>query len=244
MLIGCFAGFVIDADKLFLIASSFSFAIITLLFLTKFILSTKIKVGLIYGHLIFLFFPFVVLTTDVACGMACMPCSNNLASLAALAVPTTLLASTIAGLFVIPAFYTLSSRREMKSKILRDFVKKHSKIMGIKAPKLYLLDKAKPVAFSFRSLKSSIFLSVGLFDIMTKKEREAVLLHELAHIKRGSSMMKFSASLMKIFSPFSLIARFHDTGKEEDEADRFAIGVQKTDRYIKSAKVKIEAFDK
>jgi dolichol-phosphate mannosyltransferase len=40
-----------------------------LLVIKKFSLSTKAKVGLIYGHLIFAFFPFVVLTTDAACGI-------------------------------------------------------------------------------------------------------------------------------------------------------------------------------
>ena len=72
MVMGCFAGLVIDADKMLLIASSASLAVVTLLALKKFGLSTKAKVGLIYGHLIFVSLPFVVLTTDAACGIACM----------------------------------------------------------------------------------------------------------------------------------------------------------------------------
>lgn len=81
MFLGCFAGFVIDADKLLLMSSSVLLAIITLIMLKKFALSTKFKVGLIYGHLIFLFFPFVLLTTEVTCGAACMPCGDTLSSL-------------------------------------------------------------------------------------------------------------------------------------------------------------------
>ena len=242
-MIGCFAGFIIDADKLFLIGSSILFAIITFLTLKKLRLSTKLKVGLIYGHLIFLFFPFVVLTTDFACGAACMPCGNNIANLAALALPTTVIVSTLAGLFVIPAFYTFSNRQKLQNKSVINFVKRNSKKAHIKMPNLYIVDRAKPIAFSFRSVKSSIFLSIGLLEILNKKELEAVMLHEIAHLKQRSSLIKFSSSLMKIFSPFSVIAKFHDSGKEEDDADSFAVKIQKTDRYLKSAKKKIEAFE-
>ena len=242
MTIACFAGLVIDPDKLLLIISSFSFAIAALLALRKFILPTKLKVGLIYGHLVFLFFPFVLLTTDVTCGVACMPCANNVPSLVALALPVTVAISTLAGLFVIPAFYTLSSRRELHNRPVINFVKEYSRKMGIQMPKLYLVDKAKPLAFSFRSLKSAIFISIGMFEVLNRKEIEAVILHELAHIKQRSSMLNFSASLMKIFSPLSLVAKFHDSGKEEAEADSFASRMQKTGTYLRSAKKKIEAF--
>ncbi len=245
MILGCFAGFVIDADKLLLMASSFSFAIITLLILSKFKLSTKAKVGLIYSHLISLFFPFVVLTTTAACSVGCMPCANNLANLVALALPTTLLLSTIASFFVIPGFYMFFNKKaEIKNTHLLKFVKEYSARIKIHIPKVYIIDNANPIAFSFRSFKPMIFVSAGLTELLNKKEIEAVLLHELGHLKRKASVLTMSVSILRFFSPLSLLARFHhDSNAEEAYADKFAIRAQKTDRYIRSAKRKIDEFE-
>ena len=148
MILGCFAGFVVDADKLLLMGSSISFAIITLLILKKFRLSTKAKVGLIYGHLIFLFFPFTVLTTNLACSIACMPCANNIVNLVVLAFPMTLLFSTIAAFFIIPGFYMFFGKKtEAKNSHIIKFTALHSRSMKIKMPKIYIIDNANPIAF-------------------------------------------------------------------------------------------------
>lgn len=245
MILGCFAGFAIDADKLLLISSSILFAIITLLVLKKFRLSTKFKLGIIYGHLIFLFFPFAVLTTDVACGVACMPCANNIGNLVALALPTTFLLSSIAGFFIIPGFYMFFSKKtEAENVHILGFVKKYASRMKLKMPKTYIIDNANPVAFSFKSFKSLMFISAGLIDMLNKKELESVILHELGHIKRHASVLKMSVSLLRLFSPLSLIARFHhDADEEEVYADNIAAKLQKTKRYINSSKRKIDAFE-
>ncbi len=245
-MIGCFAGFVIDSDKLFLAGGSFSMAIATILLLKNLNLSTKYKLGLIYSHLIFLFFPFVLTTTSVACGVACMPCASNIASLTALALPTTLLFSAIAGFFIIPGFYMLFNRKmEAENYHIVKFVKKYARKMKLKIPKIYIVDNASPIAFSFKSFKSMIFLSAGLVDLLNKKEMEAVLLHELGHIKRRASVLTMSISLLRFFSPLSLIARFHhDSGEEELYADKFARKAQKTNKYVKSAKAKIDKFER
>lgn len=246
MLSACFAGFVIDMDKLVLMISSFSFALITFFILAKFRLSTKSKIGLIYGHLIFLFFPFVVLTTNAAvCGFTCLPCSNNLINLAVLALPTTLLFSTIAGFFVIPGFYMfLNKKAEAENIRIINFVKIQSARLKIKMPKIYIVDNANPVAFSFKSFKSMMFISAGLLDLLRKKEIEAVILHELGHLKRKASVLKMSLSLLRFFSPLSLIARFHhDLDEEEIYADKLAARLQETDKYLKSAKRRVDDFE-
>jgi len=246
MPIGCFAGFVIDMNKILLIGSSLLFAVVILLILKGFRLSTKAKIGFIYLHLISLFFPFVLLTTEAGCGLACMPCGNSLASLAVLALPTTLVFSTIASFFVIPGFYMFFNRRaETENGHIIKFTKKHSRRMSMKMPKIYIFDDAKPVAFSFKSFKLMMFLSVGLIDILSKKELEAVILHELGHLKRKASVLTTSVSLVRFFSPLSLVLRFnHDSGKEEVYADRFAVRVQGTDKYLRSAKRKMDEFEK
>lgn len=242
-MIGCFAGFAIDVDKTMLTAVSLSLAIIFLYAIKRLKLSTKIKVGLIYGHLILLFFPFALFTTNFACGAMCMPCYSDTAAMISYALPSALALGTLAGFVVIPTFYMFSAKRQSKNREIISFVKKYSRTLRIKAPKIYVMDKARPVAFSFKSFRSAIFVSVGMLDILTKKELQAVLLHELAHIKQKSSVLKFSSSVMRTFSPLSLLARFHhDTGKEEKEADRFAICVQGTSRYMASAKRKLKAY--
>lgn len=246
MVLACFAGVVIGAEKLLLIVGSFSLAIITLLILRKFKLSIKTKVGLIYSHLIFLFFPFVVLTANVACSITCMACAHNIASLVMLALPTTLLLSTIAGFFVIPAFYMFFSKKfETENLHILRFTTFYSKRMKIKMPKIYIIDSADPIAFSFKSFKSMIFLSAGLIDLLNKREIESVILHELGHLKRKASVLTLSFSLLRFFSPLSLLVGFHhDSGREEVYADIFVIRMQRTDVYLKSAKRKIDDFEK
>ncbi|MBI4174699.1 MAG: M48 family metalloprotease [Candidatus Aenigmarchaeota archaeon] len=244
MAIGCFAGFIVDIDKLILTAISLSLAVSFLFAIKKFDLSTKAKVGLIYGHLTLLFFPFVLFTTNFACGAACMPCYTDSAlSMVSYSLPSALLLATLAGFVVIPAFYTFSSKRQARSSEIISFVKKYSSRLKIKAPKIYIIDKAKPIAFSFKSFRSAIFVSVGMLDLLNKKEIQAVLLHELAHIKQRSSLLKTSTSILRLFSPLSVLARFHhDTGKEEKEADGFAIRIQGTSRFISSAKRKTGCY--
>ena len=79
-----------------------------------------------------------------------------------------------------------------------------------------------------------------MFDVLNKKEIEAVLLHELAHIKRMSSVGKVSQKLM-LFSPFYKIASFGHS-REEEIADEFAIQAQGTSMHIKNARKKFDAF--
>ncbi len=242
-MIGCFAGFVIDIDKMFLTTISLSLAVFFLILIKKYNLSTKTKVGLIYGHLILLSFPFVLFTTNFACGAMCMPCYGDSAmAMVSYALPSAIAIGTLAGFVVIPSFYMFSNKRQMRNKEIISFVEKYSRRMKIKAPKIYIMDKAKPVAFSFKSFRSAIFISVGLLDILNKKELQAVILHELSHIKEKSSVMKFSSSLFRL-SPLSILARFHhDTGREEKQADRFAVRTQRTSKYINSSKRKIQDY--
>jgi len=238
-MLGCFQ-FYIEPEKLYISVASLAAAVLSLVGLRKLNISTKAKVSLIYSHLFFLSFPFVLMTTNIACGAACMPCYNDLSVLVGYALPGAVLLTTIAGFFVIPGFYLYSSRKNaIKNGHAFGFVKKYSEKIKIKAPNIYLINSAKPSAFSFKSFRSAIFLSVGLFDILKKKELEAVLLHELCHIKKSSSAMKFSSLFLKIY-PFSFVKKSIE--KEEQEADSFAINRQGTNRYIKSAKRKMKIW--
>ena len=236
-MLGCFQ-FYIEPEKLYISLFSLAAAILSLFGLRKLHLSTKAKISLIYSHLLFLSFPFVLMTTNIACGTACMPCYNDLSLLVGYSLPGAVLLATIAGFFVIPGFYIYNRKKSaIRNGFVFDFMKKQAKYMKIKTPNLYLFDSAKPSAFSFRSFKSAIFLSAGLFDIMKKKEVESIILHELYHIKKSSSAMKFSSLFLKIY-PFSF-----DMEKDENDADLFAISRQGTNRHIRSAKNRIKNFE-
>src|SRR3989338_591630 len=243
-MLGCFVGITLDGNKIILTAISVSAMLITLFLLKKFNLSTKVKISLIYAHLTALFFPFVLFTTNVACGTFCLACYSNILEMTAISLPTTLILATISGFLVIPTFYIVSSKKmEIKNREILKFLKHYSKKLQLKMPKIYAVNKAEPIAFSFRSFKSAVFLSVGLLDILNKKEIEAIILHELAHIKIKSSALKLSTNILRLFSPLSVLARFsHDSTQEEELADRFAIKEQETSRYIKSAKRKIKEY--
>ena len=244
MQLDCIAEIPLDPARLFLTAFSFSIALGTFFVLKKFNLSAKFRVGLVYSHLLTLFFPFILFTTNVACSALCVQsCYSNIYNLVAYSMPTTILVSSIAGFFVIPALFLVSNKTEVTNKSMMKFVKKYSRIMRIKSPKIYLIDKANPFAFSFRTFRSAIFLSVGILDILNKKEIEAIILHELAHIKNRSSVLKVSNLIFRI-SPLSMVAKFNEnTSEEELKADEFAIKMQKTVRFINSAKRKLNDFE-
>lgn len=244
MRIGCLAEIPLDPPRLFLTAASFSIALLTFFILKKFNLSTKFRVGLIYSHLVTLLFPFILFTTSAACSAMCVQsCYSSIYNLVAYSLPTTIVLSSITGFFVIPALFIFSSKKEITNQSLLKFVRKYSKLMKINTPKVYLIDKAKPIAFSFSSFKSAIFLSVGLIDILNKKEIEAIILHELAHVKNRSSLLKVSNFIFRI-SPLSIISKFSsDNNGEERLADIFAARIQKTFRHVNSAKRKLDNFE-
>jgi len=246
MALGCFIGVPIDQTKITLTVLSFSAAFITFAIMNKFKLSTKFKVSFIYAHLITLFFPFVLLTTSTVCGIACISCYTNIYHLISYTIPMTVVISTIVGFALIPSIFVFTNQKhEIKNGSLFRLVRKYSRVLKISAPKIFAVNKAEPVAFSFRSFKSAIFLSVGLLDLLNKKEIEAVILHELAHIKQKSSIIKFSNQILNTFSPLSLIARFdYDSNEEENLADNFVLKIQKTKEHITSAKRKLRKFNK
>ncbi len=239
----CAVAVTIETEKLLLASFSFALAIALFLLLLKHPrLSNSKKVAAIYGHLTALFFPFALFSTEAACGFLCLPCGDNAAGLALLALPTTLIASTLAGFVVIPTLFILTQRkRELQGRYV-SFVRAHAQKLNVREPRLYVVNKARPVAFSFRSLRPSIFVSVGLFDVLKPKEIEAVLLHELAHLQLRSSAFKLSAALMRL-SPFALLRGFTgDLNQDEQAADRAVVQAQKTGWHLTQAKRKVNRF--
>ncbi len=108
---------------------------------------------------------------------------------------------------------------------------------------MFYINSARPYAYSLKTIKGAIFISVGLFEILSKKEIQAVILHELYHIKQRSSFYKFSTNFLKTFSITPSFLNLNKSlQQEEKSADRFAIKTQKTSKHIKQAKKKISLF--
>lgn len=202
------------------------------------------KSVLLYSHVVLMTFPIVLLTTHTTCGYFCLSCYSDPLHLFSLVVPTTIVLSTVTSLLLVPfALVKMNESRKLSKSHISSVVKRASAKIGLSVPEILVLDSPAPTAFSFRGIKSTIFMSVGMVELFTKKEIEAVILHELMHIKRGSSILKFSGSLFKMFSPVSLFSELHDSSeKEEMVADSFAASIQGTREHLFSAKGKMRDF--
>jgi len=232
----CGVLFLLDPVKMSVASASIIAAIAVFAFLRKDSIQLKWKVSAIYAHLSLLIFPIIFFALTMHCGA---DCNTPLTNMVLYSLPLTVLFAGFAGFVAIPVLF-LRTGREVRGGLIGGFVKRQSEKMGINAPNVYLAKTGKTVAFSFRSVFSAIFVSEKLLSILNRKELEAVLLHELAHISSKSSVFKVSAFLMS-FSPLSLFNSFgSDLTLEEKKADEFVVKTQKTERYLLSAKRKME----
>jgi len=201
------------------------------------------KLALVYTHIAALIFPFALLGLTMTCNTLGFGCHSVIIGLFLYALPATVLLTSVFGFALVPMAYTRSSHAsELKGNLL-SFLERAAKAVGIRTPGLYSLDRPAPFAFSFSTLRPSMFLSVGLLDILNKKEIEAVVLHELAHIANKDSLLKMPSFLLRL-SPFSFMQGFGSAISEQEKlADEFAAGIQGTDKHLLSAKRKIEQYN-
>jgi len=245
MCITCVSSFLHDPFNIALIILSLALAIIgVLLFLSaRKSLSNGKKLGLLYCTAFFFIFPFIFYFYAKTCGNVLYSC-NRFASF----MYTTLVTigfSVVAVFIAIPFIHGFSSRNKMLPETHPIFKKmeKHAAQLALNVPRLFSIDTAEPRAFSLSHIKPSIYFTVGLTELLTKKEVEAVLLHELGHIKQRSSLMTFTNSVIRFISPIANFNLFHnELDQEEKNADAIAYAVQKTDKYIISAKEKISVY--
>lgn len=195
----------------------------------------SIRSLLLVGHVFSLAVPPVFFAFTMGCNMLVTGC---LIKALLFSIPLVLLLSFVVGYFVTPAlFIRFGGIREITECGISGFIKREAGMLGLKTPRLYLLDEAKPTAFSHAGYLSGIFLSVGMFEGLTRKQLEAVVLHELHHIKKRSSLLKFSAFYARLLSP---IAGFgfqpKELSRQESAADAFVVERQATSHYLKGAK--------
>jgi len=242
MLLQTFTSFFTNPVKLTIFLASFMLALMVFVKIRK-TENIKHKILLTYLHLFLLFFPLVFFAFNLSCDMGLLNgfiyhCGIALTKIAIYGITASIILVMVLGYFVIPGVYKKRSR-EIRGNAINTTIKKYAKKLKISLPRLYLLNLAKPVAFS---TKNMIFLSAGLTSLLTKKELEAVLLHELSHIKNRSSVLKLSRLLLK-FSPFSnFITLNKELSNEEIKADATVIRIQGTKKYLNSAKLKVSKY--
>ncbi len=244
----CTIAFFLSPLKSGIVALSFTIAIAALIMLRRLkTASTRQRLSLLYVHVFAFVFPFLFFIFFRGCQSYFSGCDQAKAILTMLGLTAAI--STVIALAIVPVVFVKRHARKslpLQGSYLDRFAKRHAVTLAIKQPKLYILNTAAPVAFSFSLLTPKIFLSAGLFDILSRKELEAVVLHELAHIKNGASIMRLSGHVARLLSPFARLANFlGGSAIAEDElaADSFAVNVQGTNLHLEAAKRKIIIFN-
>lgn len=192
---------------------------------------------LLYLHLVFVLSPLFFFAVSINCSFGMVNgllelCTMIIAKLMIYLLPPIMACAFIAGYILLPRLYS----RRAQPYSSREFNRLCKRVNA--GSQLLVLDKAKPIAFT---LGKSVFVSVGMFELLSSKELEAVLLHELAHVKARSAWNKFSAGFVRLFSPIAWFSP-STTVREERCADAFAVSVQGTKKFLISAKSKVEAF--
>jgi Zn-dependent protease with chaperone function len=232
--------FVQNESNLTLSLLAFSLALLIIIKLHDQKLNFRTRLLLIYTHLILISFPAVLLASTLTCTSIGAECPVTIARAGLLLFPISILISMIVGWLMLPRFYRFGA---FKSGKFADFLKIEAGRLGIKAPLTYVIDSQKIVAYSIGGLSPAIFISMGMQELLSRKEVEAVLLHELNHLANGSPHIKISLAILNRFSPLAKAIPVAYSNYEERRADKFAEIRQQTKRYLEGARRKSLVFD-
>jgi len=216
---------------------SWAFALVTFLYWRE-----NPQARWLYAHLFFLLVPLLDFAVAVPCttpffqGLMTF-CSLVYTRLFIFLIPVALLGAIACGYYLAPLLY----RRMYRAAPLHDKrLQKLAAQAGVSGVRYFVLDTAKPIAFAIRN---DVHISVGMFDLLQRKEHEAVVLHELAHVKQHSSFEKFSTMLARVFSPLAHFASVSErVNAEERTADAFAAKMQGTSRHLVAAQRKVAQY--
>ena len=172
---------------------------ISFLFLLKYKKSSvRQKLYAVYAHLFFLLSPFVFFAFFRTCQAFFTSCyvPRNVLYISFLGGIT----AGIAGILITPMLFYYHYRKKsilIEKGSMKRLVDSYAKKLGLKKTKLFILDAAKPIAFSFNYIKSRIFISLGMMELLSKKEAEAVDFQiQLKEVKYFSDSAKEIAALL------------------------------------------------
>jgi len=237
-----FQAYVFNSFTVSVIIISVLLAALTLWLAQRKQLGYKLKIALLYMHLFLLLLPTIQVAAQTSCALEVFMCQQNgVISHSPLIIIGAFMLALILGYFVIPNMYATS----YKAKLLNEgkwfeFIALVSRKRSIKAPRLYVLDTAIPRAFSFSAIKSKIFISVGMLELLSDLEIQAVLLHEIGHIERRSSLQKLLLGFARVASPLATFSPAHND--EEIRADAVAVEEQGTSMHLRTAYARVREY--
>ncbi|MDP3727892.1 MAG: M48 family metalloprotease [bacterium] len=241
----CSLGFFYSPVKVGVVLLSILVSLSLLYILKKYtIVDLKKRLALIYGHVFTLVFPFVFFVLFQGCQVLISSCDGFEKVISLLLI--TMFISLIIGLLVTPYLYVSIARKHcvrVTDEHISRFVQENAESLQVSEPRVCFLNLGKPIAFSFKYFRSAIFLSIGLLDLLNQKEREAVVLHEMYHLKERSSLYTYSLRILRFVSPLAFFTGFEkEFILEEQRADAFASQMQGTSEYVASAKEKMDKY--
>jgi Zn-dependent protease with chaperone function len=120
--------------------------------------------------------------------------------------------------------------------------------IGIPSAELQLSTTKIPVSFAIQFRKPIVVMSEGLLSLLKRDELEAVMAHELAHLKNSDTTLKALVTAYKTALPHDPIIRLAEAAfhrEREMAADEAAANMTKKPLSLASALLKIyEAFPK
>jgi Zn-dependent protease with chaperone function len=103
---------------------------------------------------------------------------------------------------------------------------------------LLVVKNTQPLAFAMGMITQKIVITTGLLKLLSQKELEAVLLHELYHVQHRHGLLLLCAEIISstlAFFPILLDTLSNMKAHFELAADQFARSKQQTGRYVFSA---------
>lgn len=120
--------------------------------------------------------------------------------------------------------------KPMNDRLLSNYAKRASKELGIKKPHFYIFSSKRPQAFLVGGYKKAVFLSKDLIKKLDSNSIKNVVLHELYHLKRRSTLMKNIVSSFGNLTFRILPVPIDELEKiEESEIDRILLNNHKID---------------
>ncbi len=186
-------------------------------------------------------FPFSLLALSLGCSVAQLGCAVVLTQVLLLAVPLALVVALVLIRILMPRLQCAGCRSLHKSHALSRFAVREAKLLGLPlAPKVFLLERQAPVAYCVED-GSVIVVSVGVLELLSRREQEAVVLHELHHLASNGPSFKALSAVYRFFLPFSSRSFSKDIDLVEIRADDYAASRQGTRRFLNSARGKFSS---
>lgn len=104
-------------------------------------------------------------------------------------------------------------------------VRELAKRIGVYPPRLVMTDAENPVPCTIGVIKPTIVVSQELIDAFARRDLDAILAHELAHVKRFDSITRWMAIVLKdiqFFNPAARLAYRHIEMEREVACDLMA----------------------